>query len=160
MLFSGSRTTHPESTTRRALVLGLLPPFVCRAVRWSSGLYTNVRGISSPHSGLCKVSQAFFQAVELLRHFWRHNVFVCLIFARCTSQVHRRFRGVVEDVIQGLQHAYLEAHCRLCPIDLGRNTDLQHSSRHQSLPAVSRRISRRPSLLASSRRVPDPLLPP
>ena len=68
----------------------------------------------------CARSPKHFQAVQLLRHFWRHNVSVCLVFARCTSQVRQRFRGLVEDVIRGFQHAYLEAHYRLCPFDLGR----------------------------------------
>ena len=42
---------HSENTTRQALVLCLLPPFVCQAVRWSSGCTQNVRGISSSALG-------------------------------------------------------------------------------------------------------------
>ena len=48
----GSRTTHSENTTRRALVFGLLPPFVYRAVRWNIRLCCS-RILLARHSALC-----------------------------------------------------------------------------------------------------------
>ena len=62
-------------------VLGPLPPFVCRAVGWS-WLCTNVRGPGRPHSGLCKVSQAFSGGVRRLHRTsksgMRFHVFGCI----------------------------------------------------------------------------------
>ena len=41
----------------------------------------------------CVRSPKRFQAVQLLRHFWRHNVFVCLVFRQVYQPSSSAFHG-------------------------------------------------------------------
>ena len=114
--FLGSRTTHPEITTRRALVLGLLPPFDRRAVRWSFDCTQTSEASARPHleSGDTTSSTVSF-----------------------SPGVPARFVGV--------SGAYLEAHYRLCPLDQGCTrifgTHLDIGRFQRTRVSVSRRSS-------------------
>ena len=74
---------HILRTQRAKLSFGPLAPFVCPAVRWSSGCTQTSEASARPHSELCNVSK-HFQTVQLL------SPLLVLSMAHGRVALHRR----------------------------------------------------------------------